>query len=352
LILDPVLDFFRGQAITTPPLDGAFRANTILDDVPVFSELVGADNLALVDDRVIVSSGKVLYTLGDNGGVKELQRYPQEITAIAVSTTNQLALAFENGDLSIAGQPVSLPSHVKCITALSFAADGSLWLANGSSTHPTSAWVVDLMEKNASGSLWKCAAGSQSFREIAEGLAYPYGLLADNNGVVVSESWRHRLIRIDGESGARKTIVSQIPGYPARLSRARDDGAWLSVFAPRNRLVELVLQETHYRFDMMASVPRDYWIAPALSSGRSFLEPLQCGGMKVMGIHKPWAPSRSYGMVVRLDSSMTPTSSFHSRANGSRHGTCSAIERDKRLFVAARGDDCILAVDVSENGEC
>lgn len=145
-------------------------------------------------------------------------------------------------------------------------------------------------------------------------------------------------------------LVNHIPGYPSRLSPTPDGGAWLSVFAPRNRLIELVLQETHYRFDMMASVPRDFWVAPALSSGRSFLEPLQCGSIRMMGIHKPWAPSRSYGMVVRLDALMVPTDSFHSRANGTRHGTCSVIEKDNQLFVAARGDDCILSINVFDAG--
>ena len=58
-----------------------------------------------------------------------------------------------------------------------------------------------------------------------------------------------------------------------------------------------------------------------------------------MGIHKPWAPSRSYGLVVRLDAAMRPVASFHSRANGHRHGVTSAIEvgraRARRLARAA-----------------
>ena len=78
------------------------------------------------------------------------------------------------------------------------------------------------------------------------------------------------------------------------------------MFAPRNRLVEFVLQEDDYRSDMLAEVPPDHWIAPALSSRRSFLEPLQCGAIKTMGVHKPWSPSRSYGLVVRLDAQYAP----------------------------------------------
>ncbi len=170
-------------------------------------------------------------------------------------------------------------------------------------------------------------------------------VLADGDGVIVSESWRHRLLSFDG-AGKRTTIVDHLPGYPARLSPAVGGGAWLSVFAPRNRLVEFVLQEDDYRRDMLAEVPRDQWIAPALSSRRSFLEPLQCGAIKTMGVHKPWSPSRSYGMVVRLDAKLRPVASLHSRADGTRHGICSAIEHEGRLVVASKGGDCLVAIDL------
>ncbi len=351
MIFDPILNIFRGKAITIPPLDGAFRADSSLDEAPLFARLSDVDNLAIRDGRVIASSGNALFAIEGDGNPKELQSYSAEITAIAVSSKDELAVGLENGDLLLDGRPVLLPPSVKCITALNFAPDGGLWLANGSTLHPPSAWVVDLMEKNATGSVWKYASESQTFHSIADGLAFPNGLLADNQSVVVSESWRHRLLRIKNETGVCETLVNHIPGYPARLTPTRDGGAWLSVFAPRNRLIELVLQETHYRFDMMASVPRDFWIAPAFSSGNSFLEPLQCGGIKTMGIHKPWAPSRSCGMVVRLDASMMPTGSFHSRSNGTRHGVCSAVENDGTLFAAARGDDCILSIKVTDAGD-
>ncbi|TIV64607.1 MAG: hypothetical protein E5V86_14825, partial [Mesorhizobium sp.] len=123
-----------------------------------------------------------------------------------------------------------------------------------------------------------------------------------------------------------------------------------TLFAPRNRLIEFVLQETHYRQDMIDQVPPAYWIAPALASNRSFLEPLQCGGIRTMGIHKPWSPSRSYGLVVKLDRTLQPQFSLHSRANGTRHGICSVAEWDGRLYVAAKGGDCVLALDAITEG--
>jgi hypothetical protein len=175
---------------------------------------------------------------------------------------------------------------------------------------------------------------------VADGLAWPYGLLPEGSGVIVSESWRHRLVRL---GGARpQPVLESLPGYPARLVPATGGGAWLALFAPRNRLIEFVLQETHYRLAMMAEVPPEFWIAPALASGQSFLEPLQCGGIRMMGVHKAWSPTRSQGLVVRLGEDLAPKYSFHSRANGTRHGVTSVLEHQGRLLVASKGGNCIV----------
>lgn len=342
MILDPVLDIFRGKAITIPPLDGAFRANTRLDDAPVFAALPAADNLCLAAGRIYASSGPELHALNADGAPQMQERFASAITALACAPDGTLAVGLDDGTLIGGGKPAALPKGVACITALAYGPDGSLWLANGSDRHAASAWVVDLMEKNAAGSVWRRKPGG-AFARVAGGLAWPFGLLPLGEEAIVSESWRHRLVRV----GAKGTsdVLKNLPGYPARLAPASDGGAWLAIFAPRNRLIELVLQERHYRYDMMAQVPREFWIAPALASGRSFLEPLQCGGIRTMGVHKAWAPSRSHGLVVRLDRDFAPRESLHSRANGARHGTTSAIEADGRLLVAAKGGDCVVAAE-------
>ncbi|TJV01729.1 MAG: hypothetical protein E5Y12_20695 [Mesorhizobium sp.] len=345
MILDPILDMFRGKAVTIPPLDGAFRPNTRLDDAPAFAELTEPDNLLVSGDRLLVSSGNAVYSLAAETEPKVVETFSSPITALALSRSGELTVGLENGKLLIGGQEISLPAGVRCITALAYAEDGTLWLANGSLDHTPSQWAADLMKKGASGSLWKRDPAGGDFRKVAGDLAFAYGLHPVGGDVLVSESWRHQLIRLDGATGSRSTVLTHLPGYPARLSPSADGGAWLTLFAPRNRLIEFVLQETHYRQDMIDQVPPAYWIAPALASSRSFLEPLQCGGIRTMGIHKPWSPSRSYGLVVRLDQRMQPQFSLHSRANGTRHGICSVAEKDGRLFIASRGGDCVLAVD-------
>ena len=340
MIFDPLLNLLRGRAITIPPMDGAFRANTALDEAPVFAALPEADNLCIAGGRLLATSGANLFELLPDFMPEVVRAFPAAITALAAGADGALAVALDDGSLSVDGAPVALPRGVACITALAYGPDGALWLANGSDRHPASGWVADLMEKNASGSVWRRGADG-AFVAQADALAWPFGLLPDARGCVVSESWRHRLVRVG--DGTVEPVLKHLPGYPARLAPCADGGAWLAIFAPRNRLIELVLQETHYRFDMMASVPRAFWIAPAMASGRSFLEPLQCGGIRTMGVHKAWSPSRSYGLAVRLGPDLAPVSSLHSRANGHHHGTCSVIEHQGRPLVASRGGNCVLA---------
>jgi len=350
MILDPILDIFRGKAVTIPPLDGAFRPNTLLDDAPAFAELTEPDNLIVSGDRLLASSGNAVYSIAAGAAPTVVETFPSPITALALSASGELTVGLESGKLLIAGKEVLLPADVRCITALAYADDGTLWLANGSAEHVPSQWAADLMKKGASGSLWKQDTAGGDFRKVAGDIAFPYGLHPMGRDVLVSESWRHQLVRFDGATGNRSTVLTHLPGYPARLSPSAEGGAWLTLFAPRNRLIEFVLQETHYRQDMIEQVPPAYWIAPALASSRSFLEPLQCGGIRTMGIHKPWSPSRSYGLVVRLDRNMQPHFSLHSRADGTRHGICSVAEMDGQLFIASRGGDCVLSIDLASGG--
>jgi hypothetical protein len=104
-----------------------------------------------------------------------------------------------------------------------------------------------------------------------------------------------------------------------------------------------VLSEDRYRRRMIDEIDADYWVAPCLRAGRSPLEPTQQGGVMQLGVLKPWSPTRSYGLVARLDSAYRPTASFHSRANGHRHGATSCLAFEGRVFFAAKGDGVVAA---------
>ncbi len=360
MILDPILDIFRGRTVTIPPMDGALKPNTALEDADLLLEAASPDNLCSNGTYLFFSSGNRILALeaDASGAPGEVAGFDRTVTALAALPAGPLAIALDDGRLQLlaedgATRDLTAPEGLACPTALAFDAAGtSLYVCQGSARHGAGDWAVDLMEKNASGSVWRFDLNSGRATCLARNLAFPNGLLVlpGGPGIIVSESWRHRLVGIPAHGGGLEPLLSKLPGYPARLTPAADGGSWLALFAPRNRLIEFTLLEGAYRREMMREVPRDCWIAPALASESSFLEPLQCGGVKTMGIHKPWSPSRSYGLVVKLDAKLRPTASFHSRANGKRHGVTSVAEFAGRVLVGAKGGNVILDIGTTSGG--
>lgn len=347
MILEPILDLFRGRAITIPPLDGALKPNTLLEEAELAARVEAPDNLALFQGAVIYSSAGEIKRLSDGATIKT---FPAAITALAAMEDGDLAVALESGRIEFLKESRPALDGFKCPVALLAAEEGALIVCNGSERHAPAAWASDLMGKGSSGSLWQVdRQGSR--RQIAGALAFPFGVArdADGKGLLVSEAWRHRILRIAAAGAAHQPVIDRLPGYPARLVRA-PKGYLLSLFAPRNRLIEFVLREDRYRQAMMEEIEPGHWIAPSLSPARDFLEPLQMGGVRSMGIHKPWSPSRSFGLVMTLDEKLQPLTSFHSRANGQRHGVTSTLAEGADILAAAKGGNAILRLSGALEG--
>lgn len=356
-MIAPIKDFIdriRGNgrhAITTPPMDGVLQPNTLIEDAPLLATVPRPDNLVRRDEEILFSSGNRLMRI--NGATPEsVESFPHAINALAASSGNALAIALSNGTVIVRGgkhdgfsldQPHS--ATLTCVTALCFAGDDRLHICQGSDLNPLSEWKRDLMERNAAGSVWTLDLSNKSMTKIAGHLAFPYGILAhSNDSLIVAESWQSRLISI-GASGNVRSVLEDLPGYPARLApQGSGRGAWLSVFAPRSQLIEFVLREDRFRADMMRSIPSDLWMAPSLTAPHSFLEPLQGGGLKQLGVMKPWGPTRSFGLIISLDETFAPVASWHSRADGTRHGITSVADRGEELIAGSLGGDALVSL--------
>jgi hypothetical protein len=236
-----------------------------------------------------------------------------------------------------------------CPTAAIFLDVDRLVVASGAAGATAADWKRDLMERGASGGVWliDLSRPDSAPQPLAEGLAFPSGLARASHGrLLVSEAWLHRVIALDAERGsAPQPLLSDLPAYPGRIAPARGGGFWLALFAPRNQLVEFVLREDEYRRRMIDTA---FWIAPSLSSGGTFLEPIQGGARKKLNMLKPWSPSWSYGLVARCSPAMRPLASLHSRADGAIHGDTSSCEMGDVLYVAAKGSGRIVAVDIAK----
>ncbi|MCA0043356.1 SMP-30/gluconolactonase/LRE family protein [Celeribacter litoreus] len=354
------LDSFLGRgafSTSVPVMDGPLQPNHALDRAEGLLTANKVDNLVDLGGALFFSSGVTLLRALESTA-DQVATYDAEISCLASDGQSALAVGLEGQGVVLRGgaydgKKIETLGGAKlgCATAALFESPDLLLIAVGSARFAPSEWKRDLMALGSTGSVWRIDLSTGTETCLGRGLAFPYGIAKrDDGAVVVSEAWRHRLVALTG--GKPVPVLENLPGYPARIAPAAHGGFWTSLFAPRNQLVEFVLREPRYRRDMIDQVDSDFWIAPALQSGESYREPLQGGSVKQMGILKPWAPAFSYGLVVRLDEDFQPVASWHSRADGTRHGVTALCEADGRLAVAAKGaGEILLLEEITITGE-
>jgi Strictosidine synthase len=341
-----------------PTMDGTLTPNERLDHcLPIGAPLPGADAVAKGPDGALyVSAHDRIHRLcgegfadrtvfasldGTAGG---LAFHPDGRLLVCVARRGLAAIA-PDGRQSWLTQADDQPLHG--LTDVAAAPDGTVFLVEGSSRHGPDAWLHDLMEKNRLGRLVACGPALDGAKTLLKDLHGPRGLAlaADGKTLWFTESWKHRLscVSVAGRTlGRPQVVIGNMAGYPARLSRAAAGGFWLSLFAVRTHLVEFVLREDDFRADMMRTIPPELWIGPALTTTNDCHEPMQFGNIKALGIEKPWAPPRSYGLLVRIDESGEPLESLHSRRGGVHHGITAACETPQGLVIVSKGSGRVL----------
>tara|TARA_R110000787_G_scaffold201880_5_gene312633 strand:- start:4644 stop:5732 length:1089 start_codon:yes stop_codon:yes gene_type:complete len=348
--------FPGSEAIALPTLDGALRANRRLDDAQLMSDtLIDCDDMiAEPNGQLLVSAGDGLFrlTAPDYSAAHQIYKATGRIGALATDGQNIYMAVAGQGVLCVRGGEVcaqldrvdDTPLH--CVTALTILRDGRVALTEGSAVNGLDNWSRDLLERRSHGRLIIASPDLSDASTLAKRLAWPAGLVEKDQSLWVSESWRHRVQVYPLSGEAPSTVLHNLPGYPARIAPADNGECWLCVSALRTQLVEFVLRERDYCDAMLESVDPRYWIAPSLSSERHYLEPLQGGAIKKLGIVKPWAPPRSYGLLLRLSSQGEIRESLHSRPGGEHHGITSAHPMGDQLLALSRGSGRLLRVAI------
>jgi hypothetical protein len=75
---------------------------------------------------------------------------------------------------------------------------------------------------------------------------------------------------------------------------------------------------------------------------------MQGAHLKMMGIVKPWAPPRSYGLVIRLTEEGLIRYSLHSRFDGKHHGIVAAVECAGQLYLLSQGRRRLLRLSIAD----
>lgn len=355
--------FFSDRDVhAIPVLDGGFAPNQRLEEAALLTEMPGARSLALDDNGgLFVAAGHAILHY-ENAHVPPPRVFADAEAAIG-------ALAWHDGLLfaCIAGHGVRAfdadgrvigevteaeGKALRCALAVTVAADGTVFITDGSRDNGPDLWLQDLMQcRPPSGRLIAWKRGQDGASVVAGSLAWPAGVAVapDQRALLVAESWTHRLLAIPREGGAPRVLVKNFAGYPGSLTADPEGDYWICFFALRSQLTEFVLREAGFRKRMMETVPPELWISPTLGGRLDVREPTQVGRIKKLGIQKPWAPARSYGLVARIDATGYALESLHSRSAGTVHGVTGAVRRGEELLVVAAGHGKLVAAPVGRD---
>lgn len=355
--LQAVKEFVRPSSVhhrSLPPLEAGLRPNSRLDGAVPLTPAGEHEP----DDVVMVGPGRMRFTAGtallawDEGEVRMVADLAGPAGAMAADGDGRLVVAVEGrGLVAVAddGRVREVSSEVavqRCVTDVAVRPDGSIVVAVGSTDVGVDGWARQLVSGRVSGQL--LVLDGARVTVAAERLPWPSGLAVEPDGsLLVSLSHGHRIERrsIEGREagslGRGRPVLDKLAVYPGRI-RPGIRGWWVAVPYLRNRATELVLSEPAMAADMVENVNEGQWLVPSLRRENIYLDPLQMGQLRVLGVLKPWAPPRSYGLVFLFDPDGRVVESHHSRADGTRHGITGVSEGGGRVVVAGKGCRSLL----------
>jgi Strictosidine synthase len=346
-----------------PVLDGGFLPNTRLDDATCLAKITSPDSLAITSNGdIYVSTAKKILVF--RGGAfdrpEPFASFDTAVGALALCHDGRLLAALSGiGVLALdeAGRECSRLEAVDdtplaCVTAIATATDGGVFVTDGSRHNTTDRWLHDLMEnRSGSGRLIACDSSLGSARVIQDGLAWPGGvaLSSEERHVLITETWMHRVLSAHRDGTELRCLTRNFAAYPSRICRAAAGGYWIAFFGLRTQLTEFILREHKFRAKMMESIDPNLWIGPSLGNHFDRREPTQIGRIKKLGLQKPWAPPRSYGLVARVNEEGDAIESLHSRVSGAIHGITDMRENHGRLVTVSKGHHKLVAATLNGN---
>ncbi len=348
-----------------PVLDGAFSPNQRLDESTILgSEIASPDDMVYGPDGVlyISSERKIFRCSGPSFETREvLVELPGNVGGLAqLQGTHLIACVSGHGlfAISMAGEVLLKLESVggkalACLTSVTVASDGTVYATDGSARNAPEEWLSDLMQNcSPSGRLIACKSNFSDARVCMDGLNWPSGAVVSNDQseVWICESWSYRLAAYSRQQEKLRTIIKNFTGYPGRIIQSPSEGYWMTFFAIRTQLTEFVIREREFCEQMMKSVPRELWIGPSLDGKFNYREPTQVGRIKKLGIQKPWAPPRSYGLVARLDGLGEAVESLHSRVGGRIHGMTSICAARGRTLALSKGRNLLVELPNTNSG--
>lgn len=335
---------FRRMKSEPPPmtLEGVLGPNSRLDEAAAMP-VDRPDALAVTTDgRLVFSSGQSVCFLNRWGEVPTQHgRFAQPVTALAVSYGGLVAVGLAGGGIHIhdlSGRPAgwTIATSSGSAADLHFLSESELAVVDHGYAADQDLLSLACWDDIRRGSVTAVYPTGET-RPLAGNLHCPMGACRDaHNDLIVTELETARVIDVGG-----KIRRSGFPGYLGRIRKVAG-GYLLACLSRRDPLIEFLKTETAFIAEMKATIEPRRWIAPRATPEFSHDFPIELGATLLFGEVKPWAPSFSYGLLIKLDDNLLPTGSAQSRANGRRHAISDALVWNGDVIAVSKASGEIL----------
>ncbi|KAL0374587.1 UNVERIFIED_CONTAM: protein STRICTOSIDINE SYNTHASE-LIKE 4 [Sesamum radiatum] len=213
---------------------------------------LGEGLLKQPEDVVVDRSTGVVYTATRDGWIKRLLRngtweswkHIESGSLLGLTTTKDgggvVVCDAEEGLLEVSEEGVRvLVSHVDG-AQIRFAddvvgsSDGTLYFSVASTKHSFHNWPLDMLEDKPHGQLLTYDPSSKVASVLLENLGFANGvaLSADEDYVVVCETWKYRCLKhwLKGDAkGETEILIENLPGAPDNINLAPDGSFWIAL---------------------------------------------------------------------------------------------------------------------------
>ena len=219
---------------------------------------IGPEDVVLDGDgRILtgVADGRILRVHPATGAVETVAHTGGRPLGLEWCTNDRLLVCdSERGllqiDLDAGGTPTTLVADVDGVP-LTFASnvveapDGTIYFSASTRDFDLDHYLGDLLEHGGTGRLFRRDVDGR-VQTLLDGLYFANGvaLAPDGSCVVVAETGAYRLTRYwlaGPRGGTHDVLIDNLPGFPDNISLGSDGLIWVTLAAPRDRLLDLLL---------------------------------------------------------------------------------------------------------------
>lgn len=312
-----------------PGYVGPFTPNTELADLEFIPlpDSPGPEDIAILNGMIYATSqvgditridpatNRVEVIANTGGGPLGIEA-SQGVLYIADAHKGLLSLT-EDGTLETLADTVDGTS-IDYADDLDIGPDGTIYFsdastkfgakANGSTM---AASLLEIMESRGTGRVLAYNPRTRQTRILANGLVFPNGVAMHPDGsVLVIETGRYRVLKINPDTGAMTDWISNLPGFPDNINPGPDGTFLMGLISPRSEWLDA-------------------------NAGKPAMRKL---AMRLPPSMRPKA--EAYAHIVQLDASGRVLRTFQDPA-GAYHEATGAIVHNGRLYVTSLHEDAL-----------